>query len=204
MKQDSSAKIKSFWKWFAENETRIRGVLDTNFPSEKDALINDLDNQILEFGMFTWEIGYEPDHSFFLIISPNGNWERLGLSRSIMKLAPNLDDWHFYYAKPAKEWNLQFSLFDNNVIEHQVNASNWTYILIKQGDKFKIIIAAGNIAHLDYDTRNAAGDLVVTNLLGEELKIIKIAEIEMVNAFEKTLKAPSFPILSLKAQVENL
>ena len=205
MNQDSNTKIKSFWKWFVDNETRIREVLDSDSQSEREALINDLDNQILDFGMFTWEIGHGSEKSFFLTISPNGNRERLGLSRLIMRAAPDLPDWVFNYAKPVKDWDLQFTLFDNNVVEQHVNASGWSFAKVRQPDhKVRIIIKADNVTHLDFDTRQTAADLVVTNMLGEEVKILNVGDIEIVNEFEDLHQSSSLSILSLKEQIEAL
>jgi hypothetical protein len=204
MNQDSNTKIKSFWKWFVENEIRIREVLDSDLQTEREALVNDMDNQILDFGLFTWEVGHGTEKSFFLTISPNGNRERLLLSRSIVKDAPDLSDWEFYYAKPAKDWDLQFSLFDNNVVEQQVNAGGWSFALFKQPDhQIKIIVEADNIPHLDFDTRLTAADLVVTSILGEELKIMSVGDIEIVNKFDSTYSSSS-AILSLKERFEAL
>ncbi len=205
MNQDSNTKIKSFWKWFVENEIRIREVLDSDLQGEREALINDLDNLILDFGMFTWEIGHGSEKLFFLTVSPNGNRERLGISKSIMKSAPDLSDWEFYYAKPAKDWDLQFSLFDNNIVEQHVNARDWSFALIKQQDnKIKIIIEADNVTHLDFDTRLTAADLVVTSMLGEERKIMSVGDIEIVNKFEEWQRSYSLPMLSLKEGFEAL
>jgi hypothetical protein len=197
MKQETpNTKIASFWKWFVENEARIKEVVDSGLQDDRDALVNDLDNQILEFGMFTWEIGQAADQSFFLTISPNGNKERLELGRSIMKAAPRMPGWEFYPAKPAKDWDLHFSLFDNNVVEHQVDASGWKFVLMP--DQGMVIIEAPNIAHLDFDTQVTAGDLVVTNIIGEERKITDLRGIEIVGKFEVQHKASGLPILDLK------
>jgi len=64
-------KVKQFWDWFIDNEYQFRAITDTK------TVVELLNNQVLEFGMFAWEIGIgvEKPHSF--TISPNGDKKRL-------------------------------------------------------------------------------------------------------------------------------
>jgi hypothetical protein len=201
--EDKSAQINSFWKWFVDNEKRIRDLLDDNAVGDRDPFIQDMDNQILEFGMFTWEIGEGIAKPFFLTVSPNGNKELMDQGKLIMKSAPDLPDWEFNYAKPAKDWDFTFRLFDDNMIERNLNASEWKFILGQApGNKVKVTIEAPNIVGLDYDTQLAAGDLVVTNMLGEECKINHVGKIEIMNDLNSQDKAAGFSIMRLKQEFE--
>ena len=94
MNQDIQAKIEQFWNWFTENEHRFRKVTDVREAVEA------MDDQILEFGLFKWEIGPGINKPFYLTLSPNGNEERLELSKMIMDLSPDLRQWEFNYCKP--------------------------------------------------------------------------------------------------------
>jgi len=200
-----TTRIKLFWKWFEDNEARIRDLLDNDSSGDRAAFIQAMDNQILEFGMFTWEIGHGSNKPFFLTISPNGNWERMELSRLIMKSAPNLADWEFNYAQPLKDWDLTFRLFDNHMIERTLDASGWKFVAERlSGNKVKITIEAGNIAGLDFDTQLAAGNLVITNMLGEECKINHVDKIEMVSEFGQQQKASASIIASLKQRFDEI
>jgi len=44
-------KINDFWKWFVEHEKQFREISDPVATREL------LDNQVLQFGVFSWEIG---------------------------------------------------------------------------------------------------------------------------------------------------
>jgi len=172
-------RIKEFWAWFIDNEYQFREVTDT------EKVVELLNNQVLDFGMFAWEIGVgkEKQHSF--TISPNGNKERLRLSRQIVKEAPNLRNWEFNYCKPIREdWDFTFEVFNSMLIKQTYDASKWDFVLEEEdNEKIKILFRASNIATLDYDDLPAVGDLVVNNLLGEETKTNHVHSVDFVDDF---------------------
>ena len=58
-------KIREFWDWFVTHEKKFRDVKDP------EKVVEMLNEQVLEFGFFSWQLGegeYKP-HRF--IISPN-------------------------------------------------------------------------------------------------------------------------------------
>ena len=192
-------KIKLFWEWFVVNEALMRDVVKDELHDGRAELVNAIDNQVLNFGMFTWEIAEEKNASFSFTISPNGNIELLQISKGIMKNAPILSHWQFNYAKPAKDWNFQFNVFDDYANEHCIDASAWKFILLPYPhNKTKLIIEAKNIIHLDDNTKDSAGDYVLTHTLGEEYKINNIAAIEIVNEFESQFQDSYVSIIDLQ------
>ena len=116
-------KIEKLWKWFVANENQI---IDS-FQNESlvDFIVGNLDNLILDFGMFAWEIGPGKAKSWFFTISPNGDKDLMVVSKKIMAAAPTLDDWEFNYCKPAKEWDRKFIIYDCNMNQQHIDASNW-------------------------------------------------------------------------------
>ena len=58
-------KIENLWKWFFSNEQKIRDCIENKSASEQDYIIEQLDNLILDLGMFTWEIGPGINKSWF-------------------------------------------------------------------------------------------------------------------------------------------
>src|SRR5690606_8768571 len=102
-------KIEEFWEWFSMNVDHIKEVLSDDFHEGRKSLVKTTDNQVLQFGMFTWEMGPLDEQLYFLTISPNGSEELLQISKQIIEGSPSFPDWKFYYAKPAKNWDLKFS-----------------------------------------------------------------------------------------------
>ena len=170
--------IKHFWEWFSQNEYRFRRSTD------KKAAVEALNNQVLAFGFFSWEIGQGQRKPYYFAISPNGNKQRLQLSKAIMDAAPSLSHWEFHYCKPPKDWDFSFEMYDAFMIKQRFKADNWQYVLLqKKNGRFKILLKAENIQTLDRDDQQAAGKLAVNNILGEQLVIEKIDAIEMVHQF---------------------
>lgn len=185
MKESDKEKVEEFWEWFTKNINHIKEVLSNDHHEGRKSLVKTMDNQVLQFGMFTWEMGPLDEQFYFLTISPNGNEELLGISKQIIEFSPNLPDWKFNYAKPAKEWDLKFSVFDDFMEEHRIDASSWNYLIErKSSNNINIIIEAGNLAHLDQETKMTAVDLVVTSLIGEAFKIYNIKSLQAVDFFD--------------------
>lgn len=201
MKSEIREKIEEFWEWFASSEKWITEILNDDYHEDRKSLVQTMDNQILQFGMFTWEMGPKGDGQYFLTISPNGNEELLQVSKQIIALSPELKNWEFFYAKPAKDWDLKFSVFDDFMDEHPVDASGWRYLIQRPSKRnAQVIIEAENISHLDEETKMTAGDLVVTSLLGEAFKIYHIGKIIVVNQFDADEKSGSKSIFDLSKE----
>lgn len=172
-------KVKQFWDWFIDNEYQFREVTDTK------TVIELLNNQVLNFGLFAWELGEgrKKPHSFTL--SPNGDKRRLQLSREIIKQAPDLRQWEFYYCKKEKRgWDYSFEMYNSGMIKQIYDASKWEFVLAEEdNEKISILFCAPNIATIDFDDLPAVGNMVVINLLGEELKTNHVHSIEFIDDF---------------------
>lgn len=185
MKEIEKEKIEDFWEWFANNVNHIKEVLSNDFHGGRKSLVKTMDNQVLQFGMFTWEMGPLDEQLYFLTISPNGNEELLEISKQIMERSPSFPEWSFNYAKPAKKWDLKFSVFDDFMEEHKIDASSWNYLIEQnKSNDINIVIEAGNLSHLDQETKMTAVDLVVTSLIGEAFKIYNVKGLRVVDAFD--------------------
>jgi len=167
--------ITDFWSWFTENCDKLHS---DNYDR---AVLRKLDDTICDWGL-TWEIGPGSFKENSLTISPNGDKSQLEKSIGIFDKAPQLRDWDFYYAKRAKEnWQIA-RLVD---INFDINASNWTYVILRYEDeKNELLLKAANLSKLDKETKELAADIILTNLLGEKLKIEKIDFFDIVTDFE--------------------
>ena len=172
-------RIKQFWNWFIDNEYQFREVTDTK------TVIELLNNQVLSFGLFAWElaVGTKKPHSF--TISPNGDKRRLQLSKEIMSQAPELRQWEFHHCKKLKkDWDYTFEMFDRTMLKQTYDAAKWEFVLVEEaGEKISILLYAPNIATIDLDDLPAVGNMVVINLLGEEVKTNHVHSIQFIDDF---------------------
>jgi hypothetical protein len=167
--------ILNFWSWFVKKSNTLHS---DNYDKN---ILNELDRTISNWGL-SWEIGPGISKENSLTISPNGDKELLSKTNSIIDKAPQLENWEFYFAKQPKEnWYLA-KLVDT---DFEIDASEWTYVLLKYEDeKIEILLKADTLSKLDKEAKEIAADLILTNLLGEELKIRKIDFIEVVEKFD--------------------
>ena len=167
--------IINFWSWFIKNSASLHS---DNYDKN---ILNELDRTISNWGL-SWEIGAGLSKENSFTISPNGDKELLSKTKDFIDKAPQLDNWEFYSAKQPKEnWHLA-KLVDTHF---EIDASKWTYVLLKYEDeKMEILLKADTLSKLDNETKEIAADLILTNLLGEELKIRKIDFIEVVEKFD--------------------
>lgn len=194
-------KIKNLWKWFFANEEKIRNCIENESASEQDYISEQLNNLILDMGVFSWEIGPGNSKDWSLIISPNGDKNLLRKSRGIIEKAPELDKWEFHYNRPARDWDRKFVIYDGYMDEQEINASDWNYVCKKaKNGKTELIFEGSNIKHLDKETALIAANMVIVNEIGEETKINKIASVDIVHKLEIEHDSEKSHILNLRQQ----
>jgi hypothetical protein len=167
--------IVNFWSWFTKNSNRLQS------DSYDKILLDKLDKTISNWGL-VWEVGPGLLKGNSLTISPNGDKELLDKTNGIIEKAPQLNNWEFYSAKQPKEnWYLA-KIIDTGF---KIDASDWTYVLLKYEDeKTEILLKADSLVNLDIETKRLAADLILTNLLGEKLKIEKIHFLDIIDKFD--------------------
>ncbi|NNC93924.1 MAG: hypothetical protein HKN92_00070 [Chitinophagales bacterium] len=182
-------KIEDFWNWFVQNEQEIIKSIDEELVDQQVYFKDQLDNLILDFGLFSWEIGQSKSGDWYLTISPNNNADMLKISKEIMDHAPILSSWEFNYCKPAKEWDRQFSVYDSLMNLQAIDASNWRYRVRKDpnGDNDIEIQTIGSVL-LDEDAAKKAAETVVINEIGEELRIHSVNKIMVLETSDEKFK----------------
>jgi hypothetical protein len=177
--------IEDFWDWFIENE---EGFLRTLYHSTEDGLKilkESFDQKILAFGHFTWEINAYATKKYQLVISPNREFELLQIAKNIIKDAPELEHWSFLFAKQKVKHVEPFKIYDESLDPHLVNVSTWKYKL--EGDT--VLVFAPTLLNIDLDTEQHALDLVMTAILGEEVRILTINKIKKVPSYDDTFSS---------------
>ena len=193
----NNEKIENLWNWFVQNEQLIIDAVQNETASE--TLIENLDNLILDLGMFKWEIGRGKNQPWYFTISPNGDKDLINISRQVIQHAPELKNWEFNYFEPAKDWDRTFVLYDNNMDEQDIDASNWNVVALPtKGGMMEVLLEATNIAHLDEDTAFTAAELVIIAEIGEENRIHKVQAVNIVENLESEHDSRKIHIGELK------
>ncbi len=191
------ASILEFWNWFEVYQNRLQSDKITN------ELIIILNNKISLLGDFGWEIREGSSKNNMLIISPSGKAKLLNDTKAIIELAPELDEWEFLYFKPAKNWDYCFSI-DEIDSKRMIDASQWQYVLLKYHDDYEIIIKADTLKVIPEEYHMIAVDIVLESILGEELSLTLISEVDLVNEFPKEYIDKQSSIKDLKKQIFEL
>ena len=197
--QTLMSKISRFWEWFEESEHMFREVTDPQ------AVVEAMDNHILEFGMFAWEIGEGQSKPHYLLVSPNGDSKRLDISYKLIQAAPNLRHWEFHYCKPPKDWNFQFEIYDQFLVTQLIDASEWEYVLRKMEDNYvEVIIHADNMDNIDPEDKLNAAEMTLIKILGEELVIDHLGALEVVHEFSPVQEKRCQNMPTLKRNFEKM
>ncbi|MEZ5021877.1 MAG: hypothetical protein R2728_01205 [Chitinophagales bacterium] len=194
--------IESFWEWFEANESTIIEAIKDKNRGDYSFLVNTLDNLVLSFGRLGWEIGHGKNKPYFLTLSPNNDRELLAVTKKIVAAAPTKKSWEFNPAKLPVDWDLKFEVYDNDFEEHTIDATSWHQVLKQRSDgSINLFLKADNIHFLDHETKMRTVDMVVTSILGEELRIHRINKIKLIEDFEDKHHNRKAPIHILRKQV---
>jgi len=171
-------KIEHFWGWFKSIAENIEeNILMSEFTSE-------LEERISGIADIDWEIGPGVHSKWLFVLSPKGDRDLLKITKKIIICAPKIDEWEFYYAKPAKRWNLIFYIKykDNDVL---VDGSTWEYKLFEFPDgTFDIVFRPNNASNLSENDLWLAACIIVDGEIGEERRIEFIKNIEIVSDWD--------------------
>ncbi len=196
-------KIDAFWQWFVKNEAVIKECIDLDTSPNQSYVVNQMNELILDLGVFTWDMGLNEQDNWFLMISPNGNADNLGISQQLIVEAPPHIKWQFHSSRPAKNWDRCFTVHSFDMQEMAVDASNWNLVAIDQDDnQLEIIIEAKNIGHLDPETSESAANQFLVGELGEELRINRIAKVQIVKSVDAVYEKEKVSVSKLKKHVE--
>ena len=192
-------KIMAFWQWFVKSESIIKDCIENETEKNRDHVVEQLNNLILNIGAFSWDIGLDDSNSWFLTISPNSDRDQFKVSKEIMEYAPDHMNWTFHSSKPAKDWDRTFKIHNYNLDIVDIDANSWNYIVFEEDDgRLELIFEANNMTHIDEETALSAAHQFVTHELGEALKIERIASVEIVPLLESEYDDSKEPITEIK------
>lgn len=190
-------KITAFWKWFSGIENQYRKFF-TDEPVNKDLLVEAMNNRVLDFGQFKWEMREGKQGVLQFIISPNGDHELFEKSQQLMAAATPHSNWQFLPALPPEKTDFKFQIYDEGMRLCDVDASEWECFLEKEVDGLiGITIKAENVEHLDSDTQISAGETIMKKLIGEAKFIDHIGGLSVVDEFLESEEEEAFSLKEL-------
>ncbi|WP_306353661.1 hypothetical protein [Flavobacterium sp. '19STA2R22 D10 B1'] len=192
-------KINEFWNWFSVNQLNLQSDKISNEN------ISQLNREIMTMGDFNWEVREGNNAKNMLIISPGGDLNLLSSTKRIIELAPEIEDWEFYYYKPSKKWNYRLVLNEEMNVKKILDVKNWEYVLYKFSDgTFDIILKTDNLNELDENQKALIADIVLESILGEEQSLKFIKNVEFVDEFNDLDKSKKNPIKFLQEHFAEL
>ncbi|WP_337085249.1 hypothetical protein [Elizabethkingia anophelis] len=191
-----SKEVTQFWDWIGVNINSLESDKITN------NFINLLDNEIQKLGDFAWEIGYDDTvDKHFLTISSEGNSESDKEIKTILSLAPKIDDWIFYSHKPPKQWKFILELLIDGV-NVQFDASEWQYVIYKYPDNVYDIIIKIPLSYQIYEEYfYSMGLIAVSAELGETFVNEYINDIDLVFEFNEKEKGKATSFKYLRSHI---
>ena len=184
-------KIESFWEWFQKMEPQYRKFF-TDEPVNTELLVEAMNNRVLDFGQFKWEMREGKQGVLQFIISPNGDYDLFEISKQIIRHQPSHLNWEFLPALPPQKTDYKFKMYDQAMHLIDVDGSNWQCVLEKEDDLVIAIFEISNLINLEFDSQIEAAEILLKKIIGEEKFIEHIGGLEVVDEFDET--EDSFPI----------
>jgi hypothetical protein len=193
-----SEKIRGFWTWFASVAPILADKPETPY------LLSELDKQVAALhSKLSWETGPGLNKPWQLVISPSLDRNMRAVTERIVKMAPEIDSWEFHPARQAKEWNYKFEFCTSNRTFVDIDASEWTFILLRYPDGYTEILLKGfNLPDsFTQDDRWHAAAIALEGVLGEDLFLRAVDSFELVNRLEDRFHGKDRPITLLRESV---
>jgi hypothetical protein len=140
-----------------------------------------------------------------LTISPNLNRDLLEVAQRIVFAAPELRHWEFYATRPPKEWNYKIQVKSHIGRPFELDANDWVFILLSSpGGGYQVLLSGRNLPLLTETQRWQAAADVVCNILGEQMVLDAIDEVELLHSFHPYLSQRASSIRCLPAMLANV
>jgi hypothetical protein len=196
-KNDLAQRIQDFWEWFDENRQVIEKVVSESLHPQTNYVVEQLDQHLLGMGKLKWQLENPQPFKFTLTLSPNNERKLLAITQSIVQNANKAHGWEYHHAIPGKS-TYEVDLYDIEMEIRSITAHHWKVIpLIEPDGRYELLIDAPELFELDEDTQLIAVDLMLTDVLGEELKINCLSGFQIVEGVEDNQTDDVIPIQQL-------
>ena len=164
--QSSSQAISRFWRWFAANAERLKGLYSAGFLEELAAEVNrELDRIEPELA---WEIGPGKNKPYLFAISGEGNPRLRELAELMIGLAPaGLGTWELYSARPSRPAPGVVRMPDSGEVFETIE---WKFVPLEQSQsgRLDLVVVDDQLSRSDRDSALRAVSLYLDQVLGED------------------------------------
>jgi hypothetical protein len=197
-RQELSSRISSFWAWF---RTAVAFGGEVNDPK----LLRELDDQVSILNPnLSWELGPGFSEPWRFVISPNLDRELRELATEVIAHAPVLSNWEFYSSRQPKRWDYRIVLLPDNGDPIELDASNWTFVLLRYPDgSHELLLKGRDLPALTESERWQAAAIVLESVLGEELTMQRIDHFELLEELEPKFAPKERPIQELRDAIRG-
>ncbi len=196
-KNELEQRIQDFWEWFNENRMVIEQVVSESLHPQTNYVVEQLDQHLLGMGKLKWQLENPRPSQFILTLSPNNERKLLAITQSIVQGANYALGWEYHHAIPVKG-TFEVDLYDNEMEIRSIVAHHWKVIPVIEPDgRYELLINAPELLELDEDTQLIAVDLMLTDVLGEELKIKCLSGFQIIEDVEDDQTDDLIPIQQL-------
>ncbi len=193
-----NSRISRFWEWFQTAIASGEKAEDLQFLKQIDDQVRNLNPSL------SWEVGPGFSEPWRFVISPNLDRELRDTARAVIAHAPVLAGWEFYSSRQPKEWDFTVHLLRENGSSIQLDASNWTFVLLRYPDAVHELLLRGtDLSTLNQDERWQAAAITVESILGEDLMMERIDDFELVEDLEPEFAKKERPIRELKDAIRG-
>jgi hypothetical protein len=157
--------IKSFWDWFSANVEKLKDLYATNqleqLSEQVNVRLDKIDPQL------AWEMGPGKERANLLTISAEGSPERRRLADLMIRLAPHMEGWEFYSARPSRSAPAVIRLPNSG---ESFRTAGWEFIPVEhqRTGRLDLVIVDDELAHSDPETALKAVSIFLDELLGED------------------------------------
>jgi hypothetical protein len=124
--------IREFWRWFENNERRIREVYESN-PEALNNVLSPALRRLFD-GRLSYEVGPGDESTYYLALSPAGDRSTLELTKQIVQEAPTVPSWEFLPAKKSRSWGYKLQISDQGELLN-LDIAQWRYSLTSYNNK---------------------------------------------------------------------
>lgn len=171
--------IDAFFKWFTANAEALMRA------SKNPALVEKLNERVDVLNpAFAWEIGPGENSEWSFSLSPDGDESHSAAVQYAISRAPHVSGWEFHAFRQPRDARPVVDL-DTSDGAVEIDASNAEYALLKAKDgTFDILMKLPVAKQLRSQEKGALAVLLLDGLIGEEVRMSLIKNVEFVDEFE--------------------
>ena len=148
-----------FWNWFQQNAERLRTRIYGDDSQDRDAAMQELASNCPDLTLELMQIGDRPQ----LIVSADGNWEKVDLVRTFVDTAPTLDGWDVTAFRPRMDDGISIQIQGESIGPDDIR-----FRLEPVLDGVRVILLVKGLNKSNEQMRGLGASLLAQHAIGEE------------------------------------